>query len=227
MRADGNCLFRAVSEAVYGDPEMHLQVRLLCVEHICKERAFFARYITEDFDSYIARKRQPGAHGNNVEITALSELYCRPVLVYCYDAEPLNTFQPKSFSAAEPIHLSYHSGNHFNALLDLDRPSVGVGLGLPAYDPGAEREREFKSAALASEVVDSEAQLFAASLALSEAAELEAETERAVQESLEAYELPAAAVELISAGFSEAEVVQGLAIFGDDLASLLCFLTGQ
>jgi OTU domain-containing protein 5 len=29
---DGNCLFRAVSEQVYGDPEMHGQVRRLSLE---------------------------------------------------------------------------------------------------------------------------------------------------------------------------------------------------
>lgn len=35
-----------------------------------------------------------------------------------------------------PIRLSYHNGNHYNSLRDLNNPSVGVGLGLPNLEPG-------------------------------------------------------------------------------------------
>jgi len=42
-------------------------------------------YITEDFNTYIARKRLDHTHGNHVEIHAMSELYNRKIEVYCYD----------------------------------------------------------------------------------------------------------------------------------------------
>ena len=47
MAEDGNCLFRAVSDRVYGDAEMHDVVRRLCLDHIEKERDHFSQYVTQ------------------------------------------------------------------------------------------------------------------------------------------------------------------------------------
>lgn len=179
VRQDGSCLFRAVSQHVYGDEEMHDHVRALCVDHLSKEREFFARYVTEDFEHYLARKRQPQTFGNHVEMHAMSEMYARPIHVYCYSDEPINTFQPEGCEGLPPICLSYHNRNHFNALIDLDAPSVGVGLGLPAYQPSADRQRELKHAQAASEGEHVEQLLLAASAAESERAAIEEEMERA------------------------------------------------
>ena len=41
----------------------------------------------------MARKRYLGVHGNHLEIQALSEMYNRPIHIYCYSAEPINIFQ--------------------------------------------------------------------------------------------------------------------------------------
>jgi len=65
----------------------------------------------------------------------MSEMFNRPIEVYHYSSEPINTFQgPKSES--EPIRLSYHRSVHYNSIVDPFKATVGVGLGLPAYDPG-------------------------------------------------------------------------------------------
>ena len=45
---------------------------------------YFSQYITEDFNTYIARKRMENCHGNHVEMQALSEMYNRNVEVYVY-----------------------------------------------------------------------------------------------------------------------------------------------
>ncbi len=49
--------------------------------------------MTEDISDYVARKRFLGVHGNHLEIQALSEMYNRPIHIYCYSAEPINIFQ--------------------------------------------------------------------------------------------------------------------------------------
>ena len=54
---------------------------------------YFSQYLTEDISEYVARKRYLGVHGNHLEIQALSEMYNRPIHIYCYSAEPINTFQ--------------------------------------------------------------------------------------------------------------------------------------
>lgn len=65
----------------------------------------------------------------------MSEMFNRPIEVYHYSNEPINIFQgPKREN--EPIRLSYHRSVHYNSIVDPFKATVGVGLGLPAYDPG-------------------------------------------------------------------------------------------
>jgi OTU domain-containing protein 5 len=85
MAGDGNCLFRAVSLQVYGDPNWHSEVRARCMDYIARERDHFGSFVAgenEDFDSYVARKRQDGCFGNNTEIQAVAEIYNRALEVY-------------------------------------------------------------------------------------------------------------------------------------------------
>mmetsp|Transcript_16642 Transcript_16642/g.30533 ORF Transcript_16642/g.30533 Transcript_16642/m.30533 type:complete len:502 (-) Transcript_16642:196-1701(-) len=51
--------------------------------------------------------------------------------------EPLNIFQGVySRSGNPPIRLLYSNGNHYDAVVDPYEASVGVGLGLPNFEPG-------------------------------------------------------------------------------------------
>jgi OTU domain-containing protein 5 len=45
---------------------------------------YFSQYVTENFEEYVSRKRLTQVHGNHLEIQALSELYNRPIHIYCY-----------------------------------------------------------------------------------------------------------------------------------------------
>lgn len=45
---------------------------------------YYSQYVTEDFYSYIRRKRDNHCHGNHVEMQALSEMYNRTIEVYQY-----------------------------------------------------------------------------------------------------------------------------------------------
>lgn len=65
----------------------------------------------------------------------MSEMFNRPIEVYHYSSEPINIFQGPT-SDNEPIRLSYHRSVHYNSIVDPFKATVGVGLGLPAYDPG-------------------------------------------------------------------------------------------
>lgn len=152
MVGDGACLFRGVSHQIYGDEDMHGEVRRLCLDYMEKNREHFEQFITEDFTAYIARKRRPTVHGNHVELQAISEIYNRPIEIYEYNINPINVFHPKTSglsssggcSSSEkkeedtnaPIRLSYHGSTHYNAVIDPRVATVGVGLGLPSYEPG-------------------------------------------------------------------------------------------
>ncbi|KAG6778161.1 hypothetical protein POTOM_018013 [Populus tomentosa] len=58
MLEDGNCLFRAVTDQVYGDSEMYDLARQMCVDYMERERDHFSQFITEGFTSYCKRKRR-------------------------------------------------------------------------------------------------------------------------------------------------------------------------
>ena len=127
QEGDGNCLFRAVSLQVYGHSDNHAEVRERCLDFMAQNEEHYSAFVatTEDedgdltFQDYVARKRGNGVHGNNPEIQAISELYNRPVEVYTADsAQPMNIFHAEYKTSDPPIRLSYHDGNHYNAVID-------------------------------------------------------------------------------------------------------------
>ncbi|KZV17371.1 OTU domain-containing protein 5-B-like [Dorcoceras hygrometricum] len=129
MLEDGNCLFRAVADQVYGDSEQYDLVRQMCIDYMERERDHFSQFITEGFTTYCKRKRRNEVYGNNMEIQALSEMYNRPIHIYSYSTEPINIFHGSYNTETPPIRLSYHHGNHYNSLVDPRRLNIGAGLG--------------------------------------------------------------------------------------------------
>ncbi|KAG8064434.1 hypothetical protein GUJ93_ZPchr0004g39025 [Zizania palustris] len=129
MAEDGNCLFRAVADQVYGDPEAYDMTRQMCVDYMERERDHFSQFMTEGFTSYCRRKRRDKVYGNNMEIQAFAEMYNRLIHIYSYSTEPINIFQGSYDTDVPPIRLSYHHGNHYNSVVDPRRLTVGAGLG--------------------------------------------------------------------------------------------------
>ncbi|KAH3880363.1 OTU domain-containing protein 5-B-like [Dreissena polymorpha] len=138
MGEDGACLFRAVADQVYGDQEMHTTVRKQCIEYLAKNADYYSHYVTEDFTTYLNRKRMDNCHGNHLEIQAMCEIYNRPIEVYQYSLDPMNTFHSSYKTDNEPIRISYHSNVHYNSVVDPYKQTIGVGLGLPLanFQPG-------------------------------------------------------------------------------------------
>lgn len=131
-----------------------------------KNADYFSNYVTEDFTTYINRKRKNNCHGNHIEMQAMAEMYNRPVEVYqdsngesdrpignhlhiCQPiifhqpltpppppTEPINTFHGIHQNNDEPIRVSYHRNIHYNSVVNPNKATIGVGLGLPAFKPG-------------------------------------------------------------------------------------------
>lgn len=161
QEGDGNCLFRAVSLQVYGDPSMHMDVRNQCLDHMAKDQEHFAHFVEdEDFSSYLRRKRTGGVHGNNPEIQAISELFNRPVEVFTPEngATPLNIFQSDYKTSDVPIRLSYQD-NHYDAVVDPLLPTAGLGLGLPGLQPGLADKMQMEKAVRESDQMADQAEL--------------------------------------------------------------------
>jgi len=120
---DGNCLFGAVADQVYGDSGRHVELRRMCMDYMEKKRDHFSQFVDEDFVDYVMQKRCLGICGNDPEIQALSELLGRPIEIYSYSTEPLHIFLGEAQqSGLQPIRISYHRDIHYNSLQTL-KPS--------------------------------------------------------------------------------------------------------
>lgn len=183
QEGDGNCLFRAVSLQVYGSSENHSEVRERCMDYMAHNEEHYSGFIAASsddevilrpgngsmtpFQAYIARKRINGVHGNHTEIQALSELFNRPVEVYTSGScigdrmqlQPINIFHKEYKASDPPIRLSYHDGNHYNAIIDPFVPTAGLGLGLPGLKPGLADQMQLTKAKIESDQLADEMEL--------------------------------------------------------------------
>lgn len=128
VRGDGNCLFRAISDQVYGTDKHYNILRRYCMDYLVINKRYFEPYIDEEFDEYIKDKRRDTVWGDDVEIEVLSEIYNRPVEIYRGSNNPLKTFHEYNSVNNEtndynfsltPIRLSYHRKNHYNSIVPL------------------------------------------------------------------------------------------------------------
>lgn len=66
------------------------------MDYIISEKEYFKDFIIggneESVEAYVARKRQNGTWGDDVEIQAMSEIYDRPIEIYAYSKDPMRTF---------------------------------------------------------------------------------------------------------------------------------------
>ena len=132
---DGNCMFRAISDQVYGSEEKYDLLRQKCMDYLLIERDFFEQFVEggkNGFDEYINMKRKNGVWGDDIELQALSEIYNRPIEIYSNSTKPLKTFhENKNEFKREgnekinndlndfvmPIRISYHGKNHYNSIV--------------------------------------------------------------------------------------------------------------
>ena len=59
-----------------------------------------------------------------------------------FPAEPVNIFFGVYKTDNPPIRLSYHSGIHYNSVVDPNKATIGVGLGLAGHKPGVSPNTE-------------------------------------------------------------------------------------
>lgn len=112
---DGNCLFRALADQLYGSPSMHLAIRHEICDYLAANADRYRLFVDEDsvkggFEGHVREMRQPGTYGTNIELSAFVARYRRPVkvyqpnLVYVMPVEeaPPGTSTPPSSSSASP-----------------------------------------------------------------------------------------------------------------------------
>ena len=129
MEGDGNCLFRAVADQVYGRQQLHRLIRQKCMDYLEANQAYFQAFVSEEnFGEYVQRKRQEGVWGDDVELQAISEIYNRPIEIYAYAAEPMRTFHEQKEALLLPIRLSYFGQNHYDSIVPVEESKFRASL---------------------------------------------------------------------------------------------------
>ncbi|KAG8443262.1 hypothetical protein GDO86_011896 [Hymenochirus boettgeri] len=71
---DGNCLYRAVSKAVYGDQNLHGELRERTVHHVADHLDLFNLIIEGDIGEFLINAAQDGAWAGYPELLAMSHM---------------------------------------------------------------------------------------------------------------------------------------------------------
>ncbi|KAG8756772.1 hypothetical protein FRC14_002662 [Serendipita sp. 396] len=151
---DGNCLFRALSDQLYGSHSKHLELRREICDFVESRKEEYAGFIDDEqgIDAHLTTMRRPGEYGGHVELSVFARLKRRDVKVIqpdvCYVIEHKNLFtdddelepstssgpprrknpEPKSeFAMTEgTIYVAYHDWEHFSSVRNLKGPHHGL-----------------------------------------------------------------------------------------------------
>ena len=81
------------------------------------------RDIAVSFDEYTREMERDRVWGDDPEITAMCEIYDRPVEIYVFDsrsgAKLMKTFHENRLSSRVPFRLSYYGGGHYDAIVPI------------------------------------------------------------------------------------------------------------
>lgn len=131
MAADGNCLFRALSDQLYGDyGNCHEEIRSDICDYMAVNQDDFKVFLVldddsceegddgKDFESYIDKMRQDGEWGGNLELVAAARLYQRRVTVFSASLSAYSIEPGDEKPNGPDILVSFHDNDHYNSVRD-------------------------------------------------------------------------------------------------------------
>ncbi|ORY34274.1 hypothetical protein BCR39DRAFT_517372 [Naematelia encephala] len=84
VEGDGNCLFRALGDQLWGDQKRHPEVRKLVCDFLERRKEDMLPYfasIDESYDQYVARMRQFTVFGTGLEVQAAARVFQRDIRI--------------------------------------------------------------------------------------------------------------------------------------------------
>ena len=131
---DINSLFRAFAHQLYGKEDLHAFIRNRCCRYLELYRERFQVKVDAfsnngGFQQYLDGMRNGQLRGGNLEITAISELYDRPVQIYAQHRLPDTTFSDSvcNDKGISPLRIAVDNGNYYNSVVtDAHKDTVFV-----------------------------------------------------------------------------------------------------
>ncbi|XP_035597416.1 OTU domain-containing protein 1-like [Oncorhynchus keta] len=121
---DGNCLYRAVCKAAYGEQSMHSELREQTMHHIADHLDEFNPIIEGDVGEFLINAAQDGAWAGYPELLAMSQML--NVNIYLTTGGSLESptvstmvhYLGEDDSSKPAVWLSWLSNGHYDVLLD-------------------------------------------------------------------------------------------------------------
>lgn len=121
---DGNCLYRAVCKAAYGEQSMHSELREQTMHHIADHLDEFNPIIEGDVGEFLINAAQDGAWAGYPELLAMSQML--NVNIYLTTGGSLESptistmvhYLGEEDSSKPAVWLSWLSNGHYDVLLD-------------------------------------------------------------------------------------------------------------
>lgn len=147
---DGNCLFRALSDQLYGSPNYHLQLRAEICDWITSHQTRYEPFVEDDrgIEVHLRNMRTRGTYGGHLELSAFAHLKHRnvkviqPGLVYVIEwdggessvSKDSKRWKGKSKESDTPgeeeeqgaVYIAYHDWEHFSSIRSLRGPHQGL-----------------------------------------------------------------------------------------------------
>lgn len=131
ISADGNCLFRSLSDQLFHDQgrKWHEVIRMAVCDFIERHKDDFSVFLVlddddckdeedaSDFESYCKKMRQDGEWGGNLELVAAARLYRRSITVFS-NTSAMSIPHGNKLSSGPDLLLSYHDNDHYNSVHD-------------------------------------------------------------------------------------------------------------
>ena len=121
---DGNCFFRAVSQAVCGTHKHHRKIRLAIVKHLKANGGNF-RSEYSSMEEYLTMSKMAyvGSMATEVEIQAAADFFGVSIFTYCDGCwlEYSCKYRPLSYQG---IYLEHCNGNHYETVVCVQQPNV-------------------------------------------------------------------------------------------------------
>ncbi|KIR37126.1 hypothetical protein I352_00438 [Cryptococcus deuterogattii MMRL2647] len=117
VQGDGNCLFRCLSDQLYGTEKRHTEIRKIVCDYLDSHKETMEGFVVpfmkegEGYEGYVQRMRQSKQFGSHIEIQAAARIFQRDIRVVMSTA---------SFTIPWQAESSCPSGDRkFNAKVDL------------------------------------------------------------------------------------------------------------
>ncbi|KAH8831171.1 hypothetical protein DL96DRAFT_1705612 [Flagelloscypha sp. PMI_526] len=139
-QGDGNCLFRALSDQIYGTESRHAPLRAAICDYIAANKEKYGPFVEDErgIDVHLRCMRENGTYGGHLELVAFSHMSHRnmkiiqPELVMFIEWESGRADddeQPQleiDESVPETVYVAYHSWEHFSSVRNLRGPHAGI-----------------------------------------------------------------------------------------------------